>query len=303
MTEERGGLGIHLALAMLIFFWGAAYPIVKQLLDWLSPLELTLARFWIVLPPLVWLVLADRRELGALVRRHPWKVLALGFLGVPAYHLSLNLGTRLLKDDPASAGSAAMVSAILVGTVPAWTALFARLAGQERLRPMQWAGQALSMTGTVFIATRGDLAALNFHPGSLVVLGAPISWALYSVVARPLVASGRSSLPVTAFAVLLGTLMTSLAWPSGILGHMAALPALAWITLAFIGLASTLAGYLIWSVAVRRLGANRPSTYIYFIPVVSLVISALFLGERLGPATALGGGMILAGVLLIRRGA
>ncbi len=285
----------------MVVAWGAAYPIVKYMLDWLSPLELLLARFWIIMPPLAIMAWRWRRDFIPQLREHPGRSLLLALLGVPAYHLFLNYGTEVLKTDPQSAGSAAMVSSILVASVPAWTALFARLAGQERLSRRQWLGQAVCLVGVAAIATRGDLSALRFHPGALLVIGAPLSWGLYSVVAKRIFDGMGSSLPITVFILVGGTLITSLFTPPPIFGHLAAMPPLAWAALIFIGLVSTLAGYLIWSVAVRRLGANRPSTYIYFIPLVSLSMSALVLGERVGMATVMGGTMILAGVFLIGR--
>jgi drug/metabolite transporter (DMT)-like permease len=301
MNPERGNGWIHFLLVLLVLSWGAAYPIVKYLLRWLSPLELVLARFWIFLPLLVFMLVRWRRSIAQQLRMHPWRSLALALLGVPGYHIMLNLGTRALMADPESAGSAAMMSSILVGSVPAWTALFARLAGQENLSKLQWLGQALCMAGVVALATRGDLTSLHFSMGALLVLGAPLSWGLYSVVAKRVFDSADSSLPITVFILAAGTVITSFFTPPPIFGHLAEMPPGAWTALAFIGLVSTLAGYLIWSVAVRRLGANRPSVYIYFIPVASLAMSALTLGERLGPSTAMGGVLILTGVFLIRR--
>ncbi len=303
MNPERGNGWIHFLLVLLVLAWGAAYPIIKHLLDYLSPLELVLARFWIFMPLLLVMIWHWRRSIGEQLRSHPWRSLFLALLGVPGYHLFLNLGTEALKADPESAGSAAMMSSILVGSVPAFTALFARLAGQETLGRLQWLGQAFCMAGVVALATRGDLGSLHFSTGVLLVLGAPISWGLYSVVAKRVFDSAGSSLPITAFILGAGTVITSFFTPPPVFGHLAQMPLGAWLALAFVGLVSTLAGYFIWSVAVRRLGPNRPSVYIYFIPVASLAMSALTLGERLGPSTALGGVMILTGVFLIRKGA
>ena len=301
MNPERGKGWIHFLLVLLVLSWGAAYPIVKFLLRWLSPLELVLARFWIFMPLLAFMLWHWRRSILVQIRMHPWRSLALALLGVPGYHIMLNLGTQALMADPESAGSAAMMSSILVGSVPAWTALFARIAGQENLSKLQWLGQAFCMAGVVALATRGDLSSMHLSIGALLVLGAPLSWGLYSVVAKRVFDSAGSSLPITVFILAAGTVITSLFTPPPIFSHLAEMPMKAWLALAFIGLISTLAGYLIWSVAVRRLGANRPSVYIYFIPVASLAMSALTLGERLGPSTALGGVMILTGVFLIRR--
>jgi len=301
MKDERGALWVHLLMVLLVLAWGAAFPILKVLLDWLGPLDLVLARFWVLLPPLVLLILRWRRSVLRQVRAHPWRTAALALLGVPGYHLFLNLGTSRLMADPESAGSAAMVASILVATQAAWAAFFGRLAGQERLGSRQWAGQAVCLGGVAVMVTRGDLSALQIHPAMLLVLVAPMSWGLYSVLAKPVFDSEGDPLPLTVFVVALGTLFSSVFTPAGLPGRLALMPPLAWASLIFLGLVSTLGGYLIWSVSVERLGVNRTVAYVYFIPLAALVMSALALGERPGWPALAGGGMILLGSLLIRR--
>jgi drug/metabolite transporter (DMT)-like permease len=294
-------LGIHLSLALLVLIWGAAYPLIKVLLRWLTPMELMLARFWITCLPLIGIAWHYRRGVVALVREHPVRTLLLALLGVPGYHLFLNIGTRMLAEDPRTAMSAAMLTSILVASVPAWTALFAHLARLERLRALQWLGQALAFAGVVLIVLRDQWGALRLTPGALWVMGAPVSWALYSVTARPLLARSPSSLPLTASTVLLGTLIMTPFTPSSTAAHLAGLGAGPLLGLVGLALLSTFAGYVIWAAAVRSLGANRTSVVVYFIPVASLLTSALALGERLTWPVVAGGAMILAGVMITQR--
>jgi drug/metabolite transporter (DMT)-like permease len=79
------------------------------------------------------------------------------------------------------------------------------------------------------------------------------------------------------------------------------MPASAWGQLLFIAVLSTVAGYLVWAKAIQVMTATGAAAYIYFIPIVSALVSILFFGERLGLLALLGGGLILGGVLLIQR--
>jgi drug/metabolite transporter (DMT)-like permease len=300
--KDRSLRGVQVLLVFVVIVWGASYPLVKLLLMKLGTMELVLARFWICCPPLIGLALRYRKEIVDLLRRHTWRVLLLGLLGVPGYHLTFNTGTRLLTEDPTSAGSAAMLASILVASAPAWIALFAHIARMEYLSIRQWLGQLLALAGVVLIASRGDFEALRFSAGALWVLGAPVSWALYSLVARPILKRQASSLPLICCAMLFGTLALSPFAPSDIGSHLAALGTLDWVYLVFVALLSTFAGYLIWGLAIRRMEATKASTYIYFIPLISITVAILLARENLTALVVLGGGLILAGVLLIQRG-
>ncbi len=105
--RDRSLFRIQTLLVFVVIVWGAAYPMVKLLLLHLDPMELVLARFWVCFLPLVGLAARYRREIRKLLRRHPLRITILGLLGVPGYHLTFNLGTRLLSEDQATAGSAA----------------------------------------------------------------------------------------------------------------------------------------------------------------------------------------------------
>jgi drug/metabolite transporter (DMT)-like permease len=47
--------------------------------------------------------------------------------------------------------------------------------------------------------------------------------------------------------------------------------------------------------------ASRAAAYIFFVPLVSLVIGAVLLGERLGVSLLLGSALVVLGVYLVNR--
>jgi drug/metabolite transporter (DMT)-like permease len=56
--------------------------------------------------------------------------------------------------------------------------------------------------------------------------------------------------------------------------------------------------FLIWAWAVKGLGAVKANNYLYVQPIVTLVASALLLGERVTWVGYLGCALILSGVIL-----
>ena len=68
--------------------------------------------------------------------------------------------------------------------------------------------------------------------------------------------------------------------------------------LLFLGLGASALCFVTWGFAVGRLGAVRTSAYIYLVPVVTLVTSALVLGEPVTPLSLGGAALTVAGLAL-----
>jgi drug/metabolite transporter (DMT)-like permease len=53
---------------------------------------------------------------------------------------------------------------------------------------------------------------------------------------------------------------------------------------------------------VHVLGPVKTSVYIYMVPVVTIIVSMIVLHEPITPVSAIGMGLILAGMVLSERG-
>ena len=67
--------------------------------------------------------------------------------------------------------------------------------------------------------------------------------------------------------------------------------------LLFLGLFCSMIAYLLWGQAVKGLGAVTSGNYMYFSPVVTLVLSAVMLGEKISLIGCVGCALILGGVI------
>ena len=68
--------------------------------------------------------------------------------------------------------------------------------------------------------------------------------------------------------------------------------------LLFLGLGACAGCFVTWGLSVKLLGASTASTYIYLSPVITVVASALILGEILTPLILLGIVLVLGGLVL-----
>jgi drug/metabolite transporter (DMT)-like permease len=69
----------------------------------------------------------------------------------------------------------------------------------------------------------------------------------------------------------------------------------------FAGLVGTALSWSLWFALVSSGDAGRAASYIFFVPLVSLVIGAVFLHETLGPSLLAGAALVILGVYLVNR--
>ena len=60
--------------------------------------------------------------------------------------------------------------------------------------------------------------------------------------------------------------------------------------------------YMLWIRILSRSPLNSANAFLFLVPLLGVMISAVFLGERIGPLTVLGMGLAIGGVVLASRG-
>jgi drug/metabolite transporter (DMT)-like permease len=280
----------HLLLALVVVVWAGSYAAIKALIDdGLAAPDVALGRYLVAAPGFA-VALVLSRGLPGLGRRDLGRLVLAGLLVVAVYHLSLNAGERLT-----TAGTASVV----VAAAPGIALAMAVAIGQERFSRRRAAGLAISFAGVVVVVLLGSgqrISFANVH-GPLLVLAAPVAFAAYNVIAKPLLPR-YGVLPVTAAASLIGT-AALLPFVSGAtIRRVSDLDAGGVALLLYLGLAATLAGYIGWSRGLRQLEASRTVAYLYVVPVVAIVIGALTLNEHVTVWLGLGAALVVAGVAM-----
>ena len=159
------------------------------------------------------------------------------------------------------------------------------------------AGIALAFAGVVVVVVLGLGRDFSLHGlrGPLLVLVAPLTFAVYNVLYKPLL--GRYDLPaLTAAGGLVGSLLFLPFENTGAIDRFGALDAGSWIALAALGLGATLGGYVTWSIALRGLEPSRAMSYLYCVPPLAVAIGALRSDEPVTLWLLLGGALVIGGV-------
>ena len=199
----------------------------------------------------------------------------------------------------------AVNAGLILGVQPALTAILAWLMIRESLSPAQWIGVALAMAGMSAIVLRGELgslASLQFVIGDIWVGVAVFGWAIYA----PFIT--RLPRELSPFVVVIATTFTGgIGLMPLYLGEVYVLGIVtepSWETLAIIGYISlfgTVLGVVGWNIGITRIGAGRASTFMYLIPVFTVVAGVALLGEAFRLYHAIGMAMVFAGVAITNR--
>lgn len=293
--EKPSASAAYAALTMSALVWGGSIVGQKLALGAFSAVETSLFRgigALAILIPLWWWTEGGRTTFTA----RDLKLLSLLGLGVLGNHLLTLFGLRYVG---------ASTAGVLIGASPVITALLSSLLVRDIPFRKVAGGCAVSFAGVALVSGVGGDAPLGEHPwlgGTLVILGL-VSWALYSIGGRQ-VMERLSPLTVNWTTLLLSLLLQiPLLWTDQkmLLTGPSAVPLSGWMTLLYLIVFATALGQQAWLYGVQGVGASRAGVFVNLIPVSALLLSAVVLGEPIGPRECLGILFILAGVWLVGR--
>jgi len=271
--------------------WGGMYVVSKVVLEIIPPFSLVTLR--LVLGLITLAIVLFLRGFPTISRRQIAQGLGVGFIG---YGSSLSLQFLGAKRSTAANGS------LVTSATPAFVLLFAWPLLGEKIT----ARQLLSL----FLATLGVLAVIDprsaqLNPelfvGNIMLIGAAVTWALYSVLVRKVTRNtdvllfsliaflGGLPVPVSAGAWELSTVGVGKIG-LGVVGGVL-----------FLGIISTALAMVLWNTAFTYVDAGLASLTFFAQPVVGTFLGWLFLGERVTSLFLVGGLLIGVGLIISSR--
>ena len=272
-------------LLLLSLLWGAAYLFTRAAVPDFGPAPLVAMRLGMaalmLLPFVLW------RGHGQQLRAYfkPLLVLGVPLTAIPFLMISF-----------AALHITAGLVAVLNATAPLFAALIARVLFHERLGPWRTLGLFIGFLGVVVLMW-GD-TSFNSPMGLLAValmLVASMFWGVGGNHTRKHL-SNVDPMAIAVGSLLCASLCTApLAW---VMWPVNPPSPRAWAELAFLGLASSGLGFLIYFRLLHRIGPVRAMSVTFLNPVVAIVSGAWYLGEAITLQTVMGGAVVLLGTAL-----
>ena len=280
-----------LMLLVTVVIWSLNFTVTKYVLNHgFKPLAYGGIRFGAA--ALLFAGLTYTRERSFRLRRNDIAfIVGAALVGIFLNQVAFVYGTKL---------TTAATVALIFGTMPVLTGLFAWLSGIERLHGRFWLAAAACFGGVVLVAVGAKGGVSGNVWGYLLAFIGAVTWAAYSVAAAPLMTRYTAS-RLSAYALSIGAIPL-LAVGSGQLSTQdyGSLPALVWLAYAFAVLGPLFLTNLLWFNAIDRVGPSRAALYTNLQPFLGAIFALLILSESITPLQVAGGVLIAAGIVLSR---
>ncbi len=278
----------YICTSFSILMWGITFISTKILLNDFSPIEILFTRF---LLGLILLMIIYPKNNKIYSKKEELLFALTGLSGVTLYYLFENIALNY---------SLASNVGILVAIGPLFTGIFAAVFLKEKLKPNFFIGFIFAIIGIAIITFNGKFV-LKINPiGDMFALLAAVMWGLYSVLVKIMGDLGHRSITITKKTFIYGIIfmlpiMFLMKFNVSINDYLKPINLINFIFLSFV--ACTLC-FITWAYSTRILGAVKNNTYIYIIPIITLIASKIVLNENITIFAVIGVALILLGVII-----
>jgi drug/metabolite transporter (DMT)-like permease len=282
----------YLIMLLPIIFWAFAFPFIKIGLKELSPINLTILRLFTTCGVFLVFLVAFPKAFSPIKKKDILPIFLLGFFGLVVYHLGLNYGELYISPSVAS---------LIIATIPVFTVIFATLLLKEKVTKKIAIGIPMSLSGVVIISltgTSGNPFEVTYLSAALAVLISALVGAGYTIAGKKLL-QRYSALSLTVYAFLFGSLGLLPFLSSSLITEATSLSWNGLGAVLFLALFPTVIGYILWYVALEIKTASEISVFLYFIPVLSTIISYFLFQEPVTWLFILGGVIVIAGLIIV----
>jgi drug/metabolite transporter (DMT)-like permease len=286
----------YVLLVLASLFWGGNTVAGKAAPGNIDPYALTLLRWVGAIAVLAPFAIAPLKRDWAVIRAKWWLYLCFGTIGLAVFNVFLYL-------------SAFFTSGVNMGLDQVAINIFVLLLNfalfRQRVQALQLLGVAVTIAGVALTATHGDLArllALDVNFGDLLVLGACLAYAVYSILLRWRPDTDWTSFLIACFTGSVVASLVFIATFGGGLPHLVValtrITPLGWLIAAYTVIFPSILSQLFYARGLQLIGANRASLFINLIPLFGAIGAVLVLGEGLLPFHFMAAGLIVTGIVL-----
>lgn len=246
-----------ICLSLAASIWGGMYVVSKYVLDFIPPLTLVWLRFIIAFVVLYMILKTTKRKQKTTIQINKKDWLLFAWIGFIGYFVSITcqfVGTKL---------SDAHTGSLVTSATPAFMVVFATLILKENLTTRRILSTVLATLG-VTIVIGWDIEVGSYFIGTIILVGAAITWALLSIYVK--IASQQfSSLVITTYAIFFSLFFITpcMIWelqsnPIGDLNTTIILGIL------YLGIISTAGAFFLWNKGLELMDASIGSLFFFF---------------------------------------
>lgn len=280
-----------ICLSLAASIWGGMYVVSKYVLDFVPPLTLVWLRFIIAFFVLYIILKTTEQKHNKKIRIHKRDWFLFAWIGFIGYFISITCQFIGTKSSDAHTGS------LVTSATPAFMVVFAAFILKEKLTARRIFSTILATIG-VIIVIGWDIEVRSYFIGTLILVGAAVTWALLSIYVK--IASTRfSSLVITTYAIFFALFFITpcMIWESqsNPIEHVNIYVLLG---ILYLGIISTAGAFFLWNKGLELMDASIGSLFFFFQPIVGSLLGWLLLNETLNSNFFIGGTLIIFSVVI-----
>ena len=292
-------LGYFAACLLIILIWAGSFIFIRIGLKDFPPITLAFLRFAAASIFLLFFYLFNKDEEEKKLNLKA-KFLELNILALTGVSLLYIFQFYSLKFISAATGS------IVINSTTIFMALLSALFLNEKLNKRKVLGILIAFIGVSTLVSNGwkniDFSSNQFL-GGVLMLGAALCWAIYSVITKK-VLQFNSSLTITLVTFLLGTVYL---FPTAFILEdpietIFKASKTGWFSVFYLAFLSSALAYFLWNKILMKREVAKVGAILYVIPIPTIIFEYFLLKEAITKITLIGAFLVIAGVYLTETG-
>jgi len=288
---QQNNVPIFLGLFIINVFWGGSFIANAIALKSMGPIEIVALRFFIAAPLLVLVTLAWKG----------WSIfrIELRDLGVLVIMALTGVTLQYVIQVTAQSYTTAINASLLINTSVFFIMFLSALFLAEKLSINKILGAAIGFGGVVLLVSGGNVS-LGTGPhvlGDLMILVCALLWSVYSIFGKK-IASKYHPLTVLNYLFIIGTIGIIPFYVLTPHQNLLEVPLPTIGAIIFLAIFCSIIAYLIYNIALEKMDASRVALFIYLVPLSTIVLAWLILGESMTLPAIIGGIAVCVGMYI-----
>ncbi len=283
---------IHFKLTIMALLWAGGFVAGKIIVDYAGPFTVAFFRFFIATGILVVILMRDKPVCTKINLKLFTMVAAAAFTGEVLYNYLFFSGIKLTD-----AGQ----SSVILSITPIAMMIASYVLFGEKLKLAGLLGVAISIIGAWVVISQGNLGSVlsQIGLGEIYILLCVICVIAFAFLSKE-VLNHLSPLVTLVYLSALGTMF--LMGPAFFEMQQTPVEVSTQfvVSLLYMAIGPSVFAVMYYYEGIAQIGPSKASQYMNLVPVFSVLLAFLILGEELSASLILGGGMVTTGLYLAK---
>ena len=280
-----------ISMFICAFIWGISFVSIKVVVSVIEPMTLGFLRFALA-SILLFVIVSIKKQNLKINREDYFLIFIAGSIGITAYFYFEIYGVRM---------TTASVASLIIATIPVISALAESFVYKTKISSGKWRSLILSIFGVLLIVgfNYNELVTSGFLKGYLMMFAATFTAVAYSLSTKPLF-KRYDYLTIVFYQTIIGAVFFI---PFMIFEDnnwlMVNLTII--LNIVFLGVFASAIGFYLYLVGLKHLGISNSAIFLNIIPIVSVIVSIIFLDEQITHLQFIGGLLVISSVYLVNK--